>query len=157
MIYSRALLFSLILAVTFSLSAPVRAASSIYSDITAATGITRTISSSLAAYAQKRSVQIVTDFSHDQWCCNDAEIIDWNSGYPDPLLEAIIQFMGSPEHRAILLDRGLTQIGCGSTYQSSTRRTYIACEFRRAATAPITPPKHVVTSIPNTAYDSGLH
>lgn len=103
------------------------ATTSIYADIEAASGIHRTINPTLVTLAQKRSAEIVTDFSHNGWPGWTAEVIAWNSGYSDPLLAAVQGWRNSPEHWAILSDPYYTDIGCGWTVSGS--RTYIACEL----------------------------
>lgn len=143
----------------------LRGTSSIYSDIQGATGIQRTVTPWLVSLAQMRSAELVTDFSHDGWPGTTDEVIAWNSGYADPLSAAVTDWMASPDHRAILVDSSLNEIGCGWTVSGS--RTYVACELIHATGASPTatpeasrvpapsggmPQEYGPGRLPNTAY-----
>lgn len=167
----RRVLAAVVLAlVALTIVTEAAAGSSIYADIYAATGIHRTVDASLEALAKARAVEIVTDFSHDGWPGTTYEVIAWNAGYADPVAEAVNQWMGSPDHRAILTDPTLNAIGCGSAYSGG--RTYFACELIHSAgaTPTATPlptaspgssagqpqvrpqPTNTPTLLPNTSY-----
>lgn len=120
--------------------------------IAAATHISRPISAGLQAYAQQRALQVVTDFSHDGWCGCTYEVIAWNQGYADPAAEAVTQWMGSPDHRAIITNPSLQAIGCGSTTVAG--RFYAVCELNPSAGSspvPSPPAPRGPAVLPNTA------
>ena len=153
---------ALVVLLTISLTSSALATQTLEAAVYSATGISRTISSSLQALAATRAVQIVTDFSHDGWPGNTYEVIAWNQGYPDPAGEAVNQWMGSPDHRAILTNPSLNVIGCGSTTVSG--RFYAVCELiqspGQSPTGPVSPPPRPAATqparspgvLPNTAY-----
>lgn len=149
----------------FSIAGLLRGTTSIYGDIQAATGINRAATPWLVSLAQKRSAELVTDFSHNGWPGTTDEVIAWNSGYADPLAAAVVAWMASPDHRAILVDPSLNEIGCGWTVSGS--RTYVACELIHATGASPTatpeasrvpapsggmPQEYGPGRLPNTAY-----
>ena len=57
------------------------------------------------------------------------EIIAWNSGYADPIGEASAQFVGSPEHHAIIED-DWTRDGAGVA-STPDGRTFVVVVFTR--------------------------
>lgn len=93
--------------------------------IVSLTGIDRTVDPTLTAIAERRVVEIQTDFSHDGMdpCC--AEVLAWNSGHPDPVARLVEQWQGSPLHWSILADPSYTAIGCAVALVEN--RAYGAC------------------------------
>src|SRR5688500_9280253 len=116
--------------------------------LTTLTGIERTQDADLSAIAQRRAVEIQSNFSHDGWVYGrdgEAEIIAWNI-HPDPVTTLALQWQGSPPHWAILTDRKFTRWGCGISQVGDAY--YGACIFGTGPTvtaAPVTAPAPPVT------------
>jgi hypothetical protein len=93
--------------------------------IVSLTGIDRTVDPGLTAIAERRVVEITTEFSHAgaDPCC--AEVLAWNSGFADPVTHLVEQWQGSPQHWAILTDPSYTAIGCAVAFVQN--RAYAAC------------------------------
>lgn len=68
--------------------------------------------------AHLRALEASVNFAHTG-CC--AEVLAWNSGFPDPVGTVISQWMGSPAHAALLSDPSFTSIGCGAVTTSDGR------------------------------------
>jgi hypothetical protein len=118
------------------------------------TGIDRTVDPNLTAIAERRVVEIQTEFSHDGMdpCC--AEVLAWNSGYADPVTHLVEQWQGSPVHWAILTDPSYTAIGCAVAFVEN--RAYAACALAgggQPATAP-SPPPPPPPGLPDTAMEA---
>src|SRR5688500_14193318 len=111
--------------------------------LTTLTGIERTQDADLSAIAQRRAVEIQSNFSHDGWVYGrdgEAEIIAWNQA-PDPVTTLALQWQGSPPHWAILTDPKYTRWGCGISQVGNA--TYGACIFGTGgsfAAQPVVPP-----------------
>ena len=65
----------------------------------------------LTLIAQRRVVDLQTDFSHTGWDPATAEVIAWNSAL-DPVEALARQWQDSPPHWAILSDPAFTEWGC---------------------------------------------
>ena len=127
------------------------------------TGIPRTVDADLSAIAQRRAVEIQSDFSHNGWDPSTAEIIAWNRS-ADPVTTLASQWQGSPPHWAILTDPKYDRWGCGISQVGDAY--YGACVFR-SGTAPnvsqptLPPPNvsnppessHPPILLPNTALE----
>jgi uncharacterized protein YkwD len=138
-------LIGLALAWLFMVPSPVVtcavAPSDLLTAIRHARGDTIATSGLLTAVAQRRSQQIVTDYSHNDHGARApldglrfGEVLAYNS-YPDDLTvaTAVHQWMESPGHRGILLGRW-THVGVGVTASGPSH--YYAAIF---ATLPIPP------------------
>ena len=105
------------------LLAPISAYSD--TDLTALvnqTFIPRTEDASLHDIAHQRAVEISTDFSHAGIRPGTAEVLAYNGLGAE---RAVQQWVGSPDHYAILMDPRWTRIGCGSHTTSGVY--YTAC------------------------------
>ena len=121
----------------------------------------RTESAQLHDIAHQRAVEISSDFSHNGMRPGVAEVIAYNSGFPDPIAHLISQWQGSPPHDAILNDRNLTLIGCGTYFDGVT--TWAACVLSASDTRPSSGPPNVTNPpipittpaplLPNTATE----
>jgi hypothetical protein len=101
----------------------------------ALTGIPRTADAELSAIAQRRAVEIQSDFSHSGWVYGrdgEAEIIAMNYG-PDPVTTLAAQWQGSPPHWAILTDPKFDRWGCGIHQVGNA--TWGACIFASGSQA----------------------
>lgn len=116
--------------------------------ISTATGIDRTVDPSLTAIAERRVVEIQTDYSHNGKPSYTAEVLVWNSGYTDPVAEALIQWQASPDHWAILTNRAYTRIGCATA--ALVEKTYFACELTPGVPGATAAPAPVVPGTPPT-------
>ena len=124
--------------------------------IVAATGIPREADPSLTAIAQRRAVEIQTDFSHNGHPAGLAEIIAWNNS-PDPAGTVLEQWRGSPPHWGILTDPRYGAIGCGHS-MSPDGRHWFACVLAAGPSVEVIPtpvpaPSPVPTELPNTALE----
>lgn len=131
--------------------------------ISAATGISRSVSAELQSKAAARVIVIQSDFSHANAgvAVGQGEVIGWDRGYEEPLATVVKSWIAAPTHSVLLLDPYYTQIGCAwattaaTDVQSAT--TWIVCWFERAAVlAPvvIVPPPYIGPTIPNTAMEN---
>jgi hypothetical protein len=114
----------------------------------ALTGIPRTADAELSAIAQRRAVEIQSDFSHSGWVYGrdgEAEIIAMNYG-PDPVTTLAAQWQGSPPHWAILTDPKYDRIGCAIAQVDTAY--YGVCLFR-SGSAPAPTPAPVVPAPPS--------
>jgi hypothetical protein len=113
----------------------------------ALTGIPRTADAELSAIAQRRAVEIQSDFSHSGWVYGrdgEAEIIAMNYS-PDPVTTLAAQWQGSPPHWAILTDPKFDRWGCGIHQVGNA--TWGACIFATgSAPAPAPTPVRVPTA-----------
>lgn len=75
------------------------------------TFLTRTEDAGLHDIAHQRAVEISTDFSHAGRRDGTAEVLAYNGL---GAARAVEQWLGSPDHLAILSDPTYTLIGCGS-------------------------------------------
>ena len=75
------------------------------------TFLARTEDASLHDIAHQRAMEISTDFSHAGIRPGTAEVLAYNGLGAG---RAVEQWLGSPDHAAILLDPQWTLIGCGS-------------------------------------------
>jgi hypothetical protein len=115
----------------------------------ALTGIPRTADAELSAIAQRRAVEIQSDFSHSGWVYGrdgEAEIIAMNYG-PDPVTTLAAQWQGSPPHWAILTDPKYDRIGCAIAQVDTA--FYGVCLFRTGSV-----PAPVRASTPTTPAPS---
>ena len=129
-------------------------------DLTAAVNqafLPRTEDPYLHDLAHKRAAEIAQDFSHDGMVT--AEVLAWNQGFADPVGEAVSQWLGSPDHAAILNDRSLVTIGCGSV-TTDDGRYFAACVFGQAEPTVTVPAPPAGTEpaplLPNTAVPHGV-
>jgi hypothetical protein len=99
--------------------------------------------------AQRRAIEVSSDFSHAGWVAGTAEVLAWNSGSPDPAATTLAQWQGSPDHWAILTDPQYTLIGCGA--HQVAERLYVACVL---AAGPAPTPNPPVIALPNTALEA---
>lgn len=114
--------------------------------ISTATGIDRDVDPSLTTIAERRVVEVQTDWSHNGKPSDVAEVLAWNSGYSDPAAEAVSQWRASPDHWAILTNRTYTRIGCASAVL--IEKTYFVCEL--AWPKPGATPAGIVPGTPST-------
>jgi len=92
------------------------------------TGITRTVDPQLNALAQQRSVEIISNFSHDGKPEGTAEVITWFLDDPADIPLRIAQnWMNSAPHRSILTNPVYNRIGCGITHHNGAH--YAVCLF----------------------------
>jgi hypothetical protein len=115
----------------------------------ALTGIPRTADAELSAIAQRRAVEIQSDFSHSGWVYGrdgEAEIIAMNYS-PDPVTTLAAQWQGSPPHWAILTDPKFDRWGCGIHQVGNA--TWGACIFATgSASAPTPTPVRAPATVP---------
>src|SRR5688500_17051449 len=100
------------------------------------TGIPRTVDAELTASAQRRVIEVQSDWSHNQWVYGrdgHAEIIA-ASYDADPVMGLALAWQGSPPHWAILTDPKYDRIGCAIAQVAAA--TYGVCLFR-SGTAPV--------------------
>jgi hypothetical protein len=115
----------------------------------ALTGIPRTADAELSAIAQRRAVEIQSDWSHNQWVYGrdgHAEIIA-ASYDADPVMGLALAWQGSPPHWAILTDPKYDRIGCAIAQVDTAY--YGVCLFRTGsapAPAPAPAPARASTS-----------
>jgi hypothetical protein len=105
------------------------------------TGIPRTVDAELTASAQRRVIEVQSDWSHGGWVYGQdghAEIIA-ASYDADPVMGLALAWQGSPPHWAILTDPKYDRIGCAIAQVADA--TYGVCLFRSgtASIAPIGP------------------
>lgn len=106
------------------------------------TGITRQYDPSLAAIAQQRSVEIVSNFSHEGKPAGAAEIIVWFTDDPVDLPARIANaWLDSGPHAALLRNPAYTRIGCGYTEVNGNH--YAVCELARGSVPDTAMPKPV--------------
>jgi hypothetical protein len=121
----RRLLAALLLS---ALPATVLAGSTLEAEVANATW-QRTVNGTLQQVAAVRVIEIQTTFAHrsmpelSAW--NWGEVIAVNSGYADPIAQAVIQWLNSPPHWAVLTG-GYTAIGCAQAYNG---RYWFVCLF----------------------------
>jgi hypothetical protein len=120
------------------------------------TGIGRTVDPVLQADAERRVIEIQSNWSHVGMAYT--EILAFNSGTPDPVVSAIEQWDQSPGHHQIMYDPTLTRVGCAVDETSGT--WYFACSFAAeavAAPAPVPRAPSVAPTpvLPNTAMEGG--
>lgn len=143
------------LLVLLALPSPVSADDNLTALINAAF-LPRAESFDLHDIAHQRAVEIATDFSHRGQRSGVAEVLAFNQGFADPVAHVVDQWLGSPDHNAILSDPAYTQIGCGS-FTAADGTYYAACVLRATpvetpAQRPLpTPAPDPVTVLPNTA------
>jgi hypothetical protein len=122
------------------------------------TGIDRTVDPGLTSIAERRVVEIATEFSHDgaDPCC--VEVLAWNSGFADPITHIVDQWQGSPQHWAILTDPSYTAIGCAVAFVQN--RAYAACVLNESGVAvsadpaPATPAPTPAPALPDTSMSA---
>lgn len=88
--------------------------------------------------AHQRAVEIVTDFSHAAMRPGTAEVLAWNSGYPDPAAHIVQQWLTSPVHLAILTNPAYTLMGCAT--HTVGVAFYAACVLSDGPTVPTVSP-----------------
>jgi hypothetical protein len=140
------------------LPAPVAADADLEAAVASATGIVRTHDAELHQRAHQRVLQIVTDFDH---CClseGEAEVVGWNAGFSDPVVTMVTGWLGSADHRDIIVDPAYTRIGCAETVAAD--RHWFACvlsvgqEDVPDSQTPVPDPQTPGT-LPNTAIGGG--
>jgi hypothetical protein len=75
----------------------------------------RSVDADLHAIAHERVLQVSacdSCMNHDGMHAGTAEVLAYNSGYPDPIAEAILAWQGSSVHDGILSNRDYGRIGC---------------------------------------------
>jgi hypothetical protein len=128
------------------------------------TGIPRTVDAELTASAQRRVIEVQSDWSHGGWVYGQdghAEIIA-ASYDADPVMGLALAWQGSPPHWAILTDPQYDRIGCAIAQVADA--TYGVCLFRsgtapaptpvRAPTAPAPSTEPPPILLPNTALEA---
>jgi hypothetical protein len=118
------------------------------SDLTQAVNaafIPRAEDPALHELAHQRAYEASLNFAHTG-CC--AEVLAYNSGFPDPVGTVISQWLGSPAHDSLLSDPSFDLIGCGSV---TVNGTYDAACLLSRGPAAIVPPAEVPYSPPATA------
>ena len=108
-------------------ASPARAYSSLTSAVTRV-WVQRSVAEGLTDIAQRRVVEISrcrSCMNHDLQRRGTAEVLGWNSGYPDPIAQVVWAWKHSYEHNAILSDRRLDRIGCA--HRRINGRHYFAC------------------------------
>lgn len=106
--------------------------------ILAATNIARDTDPTLTEIAQRRAVEIQSDFSHSGSPAGIAEVLAWNNS-PDPAARALGQWQGSPPHWAVLTDSSYSKIGCGHS-ESADGRHWFVCLLAGPASVPVPVP-----------------
>jgi len=110
----RKLMIASVLALVLGVAAPVRADITLTSAVAAA-WFPRSVDAGLHDIAHQRVLQISACSScmnHDGMHAGTAEVLGYNSGYPNPISTVIAAWRSSPVHDAILSDRSYGRIGC---------------------------------------------
>jgi|SRR5688500_2933818 len=94
--------------------------------ILSVTGINRTVDPVLVADAQRRVVEIQTDWRHNG--TTPYEVLHFNQYASDPVATAIQAWQNSPDHWRVLTYRGFTRIGCAIDVDE-TMTYWFACSF----------------------------
>ena len=120
------------------------------------TGIPRAVDAELTASAQRRVIEVQSDWSHGGWVYGQdghAEIIA-ASYDADPVMGLALAWQGSPPHWAILTDPKYDRIGCAIAQVDTAY--YGVCLFRTgSAPAPASAPVRAPTvPAPNTPAPS---
>lgn len=97
--------------------------------IISVTGIARTTDPILTIVAERRVIEVQTNWSHEGKPPDVAEVLAFNSGYKDPLTQALLQWQGSPDHWDILTNTTYTRIGCASDLAKDGATTFVVCEL----------------------------
>ncbi len=128
--------------------------------ILAATGIPRSVDADLTAIAERRVIEVQSNWSHDGWVPGTGEVIAWNIDYPDPAAHAVEQWQGSAPHWAILTDLSYTRIGCAHTVGIEGRDFFVCVLSGGPVAAPAPPvaptptPAPPIVLLPNTAMEA---
>ncbi|HEY6608993.1 MAG TPA: CAP domain-containing protein [Candidatus Limnocylindria bacterium] len=155
----RAILFVALLAIALAGQAPTIArADSGLTEAVAATYVPRYEDTELHAIAHERVAQLAACdcLSHDGMQAGTAEVIAYNSGFPNPIASAVEQWKGSPPHDDILSNPEYGRIGCAELVADGTH--WFACVLTWGALppAPTPPPQGGGTILlPNTALPNG--
>lgn len=117
-----------------------------------ATGIARGVDVELTAIAERRVVEIQSNFSHDGMDPRYYEVLAYNEAGPE---RAVQQWVGSPSHAAIIFNPDLTRIGCAIDVDNTGLMWY-ACVLTtapaQAPPAPAAPESEApVVMLPDTA------
>jgi hypothetical protein len=111
------------------------------------TGIPRQVDAELTASAQRRAIEVQSDWSHGGWVYGrdgHAEIIA-ASYDADPVMGLALAWQGSPPHWSILTDPKYDRIGCAIAQVDTA--FYGVCLFRTGSapnvTQPTLPPPNV--------------
>jgi len=134
-------LIIIILALVFGITTPVYAATPVDDAVNAyrvSVGESDLPTSALLTrVALERVIEITvtgefahTDLTQRLGCWSWGEIIAWNKGYADPLAQAVIGWIGSPSHLAVMTGNW-AEIGSAAYFQPSTGRTYFVSLFSR--------------------------
>lgn len=102
----------------------------------AVTGIARDVDPELTAIAQRRVVEIQSDFSHNGMDPRYYEVLAYNEAGPE---RAVNQWVESPSHAAIIFNSELTRIGCAVAVDNSGLMWY-ACVLTTGLVQPQAPP-----------------
>lgn len=94
--------------------------------ILSVTGISRTVDPILVQDAQRRVVEIQSDWSHNGMAYN--EVLHYSQGAADPVGFAVDAWRNSPGHWAIMSNPALTRIGCAVDVDA-TQTYWFACSF----------------------------
>jgi hypothetical protein len=111
------------------------------------TGIPRTVDAELTASAQRRVIEVQSDWSHGGWVYGQdghAEIIA-ASYDADPVMGLALAWQGSPPHWAILTDPKYDRIGCAIAQVDTAY--YGVCLFRTGS-APVPAPVRTAPAPP---------
>jgi hypothetical protein len=155
----RVIVIAALLAVVLAGQAtPIARADTGLTDAVAATYFPRYEDTELHAIAHERVAQLAACdcLSHDGMAAGTAEVIAFNSGFPNPIASAVDQWQGSPPHDEILSNREYGRIGCAELVADGTH--WFACVLTWGALprAPTPPPQGGGTTLlPNTALPSG--
>ena len=112
------------------LATPARAAGDLTSRVEARWG-GRYESVTLHDIARQRVLEISRCglcMTHTLQRSGTAEVLGWNSGYPDPIRQVIRSWAHSSVHNGILSDRSLHRIGCAHRVVSG--KHFFACVLR---------------------------
>jgi len=113
------------------------------------TGIPRTVDADLVALAETRAAETTVTYAHRDLLELDngrwqawSEVLAVDPGTLDPAAGLVQQWMGSPNHRAILTDPRYDAIGCAVS--PSGEWLYAVCVFGDSA---VTPPPPIVEPV----------
>lgn len=113
------------------------------------TGIERTVDPGLTEIAERRVVEIQTDYRHTG-CCVEVLVQCSLDICPDPATYAAYAWRDSPDHWHLLTDPAYTQIGCAHSIGANGFH-FFACVM-----GPVSlPTPQPVTTLPNTAIPIG--
>lgn len=127
------------------------------------TGIDRQVDPGLVAHAERRVVEIQSNFSHWGVPSGWGEVLGWNRNQPEPVSAIVEGWRTSPGHWAILSDPDYTRIGCATDLDSENKYWFVCMVavpyMDRHETPPapsVTIPKPITPTAPTTMSDTAI-